>query len=454
MHTASSTSVRQIDVENLFSRYSYLIEAKRDSSLLILYGDNGSGKTTILRMLFHLLSTARDRGHLTSLGAVPFTRFEVTLDNGLQLFATRETPHPGPFTYGLKKDNSDPLTVDVLYDEKRGATVPRPLQRDLDTLLADIEQCLGRDIYYIGDDRSLTSDRLPPHEGPDESHYSSFVTYTAAAARHRRRTVRALLSDPRTEDLSNTLERASNWIRDTAIDATRIGTATTNQIYTDIIRRIAAQTSSAEESEHLTKALLTKLGDLEIRNNDYEPFGLSARLSGNVLRETIAGADPESRQLIIEILQPYLGSVEARLTAVSTLQSKLSRFVLWVNRFLKDKSVRVSVPTGIEIFTDDNQPLAPGQLSSGEQHLLLLLTSTLYAQQRPTLFVIDEPELSLNMKWQRQLPDALSECASGESTQFVLATHSFEILAHHQEEVVELIDQPMLSDHISNAGSG
>ena len=108
---------------------------------------------------------------------------------------------------------------------------------------------------------------------------------------------------------------------------------------------------------------------------------------------------------------------------------------------MKDKSVRVSLPRGIEIHTDNGESLSPGQLSSGEQHLLLLLTSTLYAQERPTLFVIDEPELSLNMKWQRQLPDALSDCTSEGSTQFVLATHSFEILAHYRQEVVTLTDR-------------
>ena len=51
-------SIVSIEVEQLFGRYNYTLSKKDthnevDSSLMILYGDNGSGKTTILKLLFH-----------------------------------------------------------------------------------------------------------------------------------------------------------------------------------------------------------------------------------------------------------------------------------------------------------------------------------------------------------------------------------------------------------------
>ena len=327
MQTAPSTAVRQITVEKLFARYTYVIPVKRDSSLLILYGDNGSGKTTILKMLFHLLSTARNRGHLTALGAIPFARFEVTLDNGLRLFAERANPRPEPFRYGFRYGNGHSTTVDVLYDEEGGASVPPPRQHQLEAILSHIDTSVGRDVYYIGDDRSLTSDRIPTRETPDDLRYSRILRYTSGIPRHRRRAMSEFLNDPRTADLSNTLERATEWIRSQAIDASRVGTANANQIYTQIIKRIAGQPSSASHVDLLTETLLAKIDELEIRNNDCEPFGLSARFSGNELRHTLLSANKETRQLIIEILQPYLESIEARLNAVSSLQSKLHLFL-------------------------------------------------------------------------------------------------------------------------------
>lgn len=60
-------SVVRIEVEKLFGRYTYILSREdnnfTDSSLIILYGDNGSGKTNILKLLFHLLSTGTRRGH-------------------------------------------------------------------------------------------------------------------------------------------------------------------------------------------------------------------------------------------------------------------------------------------------------------------------------------------------------------------------------------------------------
>ena len=54
--------VRRIYVEKLFGQYTY--DLKLDSAklthptnLLILYGDNGSGKTTILKLILSLLTT-------------------------------------------------------------------------------------------------------------------------------------------------------------------------------------------------------------------------------------------------------------------------------------------------------------------------------------------------------------------------------------------------------------
>ncbi len=62
----------------------------RNAHFNLIYGNNGSGKTTILSLLFHLLSTGDKRGHRSFLAKVPFSRFAVTFSNGSRLEATRE----------------------------------------------------------------------------------------------------------------------------------------------------------------------------------------------------------------------------------------------------------------------------------------------------------------------------------------------------------------------------
>lgn len=55
--------ISYIKVEKLFGLYTYKIpETGELSNAAILYGDNGVGKSTLLRLVFHLLSAAHNRG--------------------------------------------------------------------------------------------------------------------------------------------------------------------------------------------------------------------------------------------------------------------------------------------------------------------------------------------------------------------------------------------------------
>ena len=434
-------AIQKITVKDLFSRYTYTIRTSDDSNLLILYGDNGSGKTTILRLLFHLLSAGRQQRHRTSLGMIPFTRFETVLNRGITVFATREEARTGQYTYGIEQYGKPIASTLVQFDDEGDIIETPGSDKELDELLSLIKEHVGADIYYIGDNRSVESDRLSPRRSEDDIRYGRPHFYTDTLGSFRRRTRQGRGSEQRNDDLLVALASATEWARRQVIGATNVGTASTNSIYSDVIKRIAASPVSAGDAPALPLNLLSTIHDLEERDRQYEPFGLSSGFAGDELSATFSAADLDSQQVIVEILQPYLESVEARLEALSSLHLTLSTFVSWMNRLLKDKYITLKLPLGIEIFTDKGEPLLPDFLSSGEQHLLLLLASTLYAQERPSLFIIDEPELSLNIKWQRQLLDVLTECTSGGSTQFVLATHSFEILAGHEQEVVQLIDK-------------
>ena len=58
--------------------------------------------------------------------------------------------------------------------------------------------------------------------------------------------------------------------------------------------------------------------------------------------------------------------------------------------------------------------------------------------------MIDEPEISLNIKWQRELIDAMRKITKDSKNQLVIATHSIELLAQYSETVVSLA--PTVSD--------
>lgn len=75
-------------------------------------------------------------------------------------------------------------------------------------------------------------------------------------------------------------------------------------------------------------------------------------------------------------------------------------------------------------------------LSSGEKQLLILLTHAHFSPNRGGVFIVDEPELSLHMRWQEMLVDSLLK--SKTNNQFIVATHSPEIVGYRKANCIQL----------------
>src|SRR4051812_12154840 len=80
-------AISRISIEGLFGKYDYeLPERTVDeidlSRLFLMYGENGVGKTTLLRLIYHSLSPEDDQGHRTFLARTRFKRFALELHDG------------------------------------------------------------------------------------------------------------------------------------------------------------------------------------------------------------------------------------------------------------------------------------------------------------------------------------------------------------------------------------
>ena len=96
------------------------------------------------------------------------------------------------------------------------------------------------------------------------------------------------------------------------------------------------------------------------------------------------------------------------------------------------------VHDGLSIVTDGGRAISSGKLSSGERHLLLIFSNTAIALGHPSIFIVDEPEISLNIKWQRSLIASLCRCIGDNPVQYVFATHSLEIISQYRDRVLKL----------------
>lgn len=125
------------------------------------------------------------------------------------------------------------------------------------------------------------------------------------------------------------------------------------------------------------------------------------------------------------------------------IMEPLKKYVDIVGQYLKDKTLEFDATTGefktiLQYGKEKKRKLSIYSLSSGERQLLILLTETLLQQQRPFVFIADEPELSLHIEWQRNLINSIREL--NPNAQIIFATHAPEIAANHSKKLINLTE--------------
>jgi len=211
-------------------------------------------------------------------------------------------------------------------------------------------------------------------------------------------------------------------------------------IYADVVKQLARASGRDDEGaepEMTRDELRDTLRNLAERSRRQERFGVSLSVGASDLSTVIDKVPDENLGIVARVLEPYLDGNRARLDALDEISKLLGFFTDSLNEFLMDKQVEFDIRTGLRVATD-NFELDPSVLSSGERQLLVLLCNILSARQRPSLFLVDEPELSLNIKWQRELVSTLLGCTDSSPIQLFLATHSVELLTSYREYVLPL----------------
>ncbi len=140
----------------------------------------------------------------------------------------------------------------------------------------------------------------------------------------------------------------------------------------------------------------------------------------------------------LEALSLYLSDVEEKLNSFNDIADKIEYMINTINRHFEYKNMSVTKDKGFIFRNSNDITLSPSELSSGEQHLLIFLYELLFKVKPGTLILIDEPELSMHVAWQREFINDLKAITALSDLDFILATHSPEIINNHWDLTVEL----------------
>lgn len=413
--------IEHIEAFGLFGQFNHDLKFREklpeNPNLLILYGENGTGKTTLLWLIYHLLNREVGRGHRSFLAKQRFKRLCIKFSDGLQIAAEREADEIGSFIMTVSYKSKTVANFEYEVAEDGSVKVPARDPHHLKFL----ERLPIFNLAFLAHSR-LTK----PDEDPRSRHWRTMAEIKAG--------VKSVLP------IEVSIAKALGIARQQAITASNAGQSTANSIYTELVDRISRMRLPVPESgaEEGRQKLIRRLELQSKTTAEYSNLGLISELPVEGLLNTLQTISPDRLHLAIQILEPFLQGNEARFEALRILHTALTAMVESVNSLYLNKGISLHLEKGLQIFASNDQQLKPSQLSSGEQELLILFCEVIGNLKPQTILLIDEPELSLNVTWQKTLLNSLLKCASGIDLQFLVATHSIELLAHHRANVTRL----------------
>ncbi len=445
--------ITRILVEGLFGYLNYKIEINRNEDITIIHGPNGCGKTTILE-----LTCAVFRSDYSILRQVPFHSFSIRFDNTGHLRIIKETEEHVreihgrkrtiksaklTYTYSKKgmKERSHKITTD-LHDERLV-----PFSR-VERWIPELQRIGAREWRSRKTGEELTwvevGDRYPeqlPVSVREKLRPKWLIdvieqieVYFIRAQRLIRR------STSQTSEIRSTPEES---LTDTIeIYAQELG---------KIISDKLAESGSVFQSFDRTflTMLLNRTPTPTLNENSLRKFYLEIESKRQALTE-VGLIDleplvplPEYKMNAMEkrILELYLPYVVQNLQLFDDLVNKLTAFIEIINgKMWETKLMRVDRKNGFNFHpVPPGDPiLEPRNLSSGEQHQVVLFYELLFNAHENSLILIDEPEISLHVEWQRQFLKDLSRVTSFSNHSFLIATHSPQIIHDRWDLAVAL----------------
>jgi hypothetical protein len=154
-------------------------------------------------------------------------------------------------------------------------------------------------------------------------------------------------------------------------------------------------------------------------------------------QEPTFGIPQQIDETKLPVLSVYIQDAARKLSVFDQLVAKTELFKTSINNRFQYKRVSIG-KGGFRFETLEGQPLNPMNLSSGEQHEVVLLYELLFRATENSLVLLDEPEISLHVAWQEQFLTDLLAITGISRFDVLVATHSPQIISDRWDLTVEL----------------
>ena len=428
----------QYEVEKLYNSFNHQITF--NENITIILGQNGLGKTAMLTMLYGLFS---HDFHL--LLKYPYDSIILTFDNKKRLIIKKDKNQDEQdidFTYGHQSIKLSTI-VQKAESAKRyirkylSVDVLRHIDEDLwqirqtGEVLSSIEVMSRYSSLYP---QLLESNIYGCPQWLEEIISSIKIDFigtkrlqTQVPNEERTYARRLEIHDTIDEDAQDFIRLLSSTKSKAAAIAAEIDKTYPN--------RLIEQFKEENEKTILKKSQLVKnLNKLNTLRNELIEVGLMDVTEDEVLDNTFV-----LTKEISTVFNVYVEDSNKKLSAYSDMSKRVKLFIDLINKHFLYKKITISSTEGFTLkSTITDEKILLKQLSSGEQHMFILYYHLLFKYAPNTLILLDEPEISLHISWQKDFIADLLQIMELNPMTLLIATHAPSIVRSHWSLTSEL----------------
>lgn len=139
------------------------------------------------------------------------------------------------------------------------------------------------------------------------------------------------------------------------------------------------------------------------------------------------------------LLKSYAENMRKKLDLFEYFETKIGIFTKHINNLFEYKEMEIDLEKGfifkLNAGLEEGRIINPINLSSGEQHEVILNYELIFKTEENSVILMDEPEISLHMLWQKKFIDNLLDIAERNNLNIIVATHSPDIVNNHRNLV-------------------
>lgn len=417
-------------IYGLWGERNYKLEFNEEK--LIVVGENGTGKTTVMRILFYCLACRW--GNLVDEN---FRRIEITFDGETKGFEYEQIGDPKSYEISEEWMERLPLPIRrrIVFNREKKYR-PDELLRIIQSIESS-DEWFSEELEYLKKCNEKISDSIKEITDWIINNLQYQIVYYPT---YRRFEDYFMMPERKKRRLS--ISRAEGYER--SIIVSHIGMQDVDEKICETLYRIENEynRSSAELNLACFKGILKHDFNQEIELSEqkadpeyvetvFSSINSSAFLGEDILQVKEKLLNILEKDTISEeydkIVVYFYNMLVQRFEELKIKEERLERFIYACNKYLSNKhfeydSMRFNYSIKVETHTGERKNMKIEQLSSGEKQIVALFCYLYLYDSTDKLIIIDEPELSLSVEWQERILEDIEQVATCKA--LIVATQS------------------------------